>query len=147
MASFVQRSMVFFTVATRLGQRFATAFRRHLASLCLLSFVTMVMRTMCRQTSLSWHRYLVNSRKHTNGLCDNKHHSLSLLRNGHVCCDHVLESWCQRLQLTAITYDCWQFLHTIFTPFIPEESYTTVYTQCQVVFMVSVPSNCAHDVT
>ena len=59
---FRKRSMVFFIVATPLGQRFVTAFRSHLASLCLLSFVIMVMRTRCRQTSLSWHRYLVNSR-------------------------------------------------------------------------------------
>ena len=87
-----KRSVVFVAVAARLGQRFATAFRRHLASLCLLSSVIMVMRTMCRQTSHSWHRYLVSTMRHTKGLCGNNQHSLSLHRNGDVCSGHVLET-------------------------------------------------------
>ena len=145
--AFRKRSIVFVAVAPRLGQHFATAFRRHLASICFRSSVIMVTRTMCRQTSHSWHRYLVISMRHTKGLCCNNQHSLSLHRNGDVCSGHVLETWCHRLNLTATTLDCRRFVHMIFTPSMSDESYTTVCTQWLIVFMVSTPTNCAHEVT
>ena len=84
-----KRSMVFVAVATRLGQRFATAFRGHLASLCLLAFVIMDMRTMCRQTSVSWHRYLFHRIQQSKNWCGNKQHSFYIHRNVDVCSDHV----------------------------------------------------------